>query len=249
MALLTLVPCQTAHAAPSYTGQTCHGGATATATTATCSATITVSLNDIVVCVATAGGATVDISTLTSSAGTGTVTGHVVAGMHGFDSGNTQNFSGGWLQVTGAGTITPRATWVATHAFNGVLCGDFSGVSTTVDGSNATFWNPYTTTANNSTSGSTTSATGDLLAGGGDNNTNTTDIFTAGTSPVTFTKIASASDSGALITLEWGIASGANQNVAYTSSSATDLGIVNGIAMKASGGAAAVPFLMMQGVG
>jgi hypothetical protein len=188
----------------SYTGQTCAGGQSASnVSTQACSAQITLSTNDYIFLYST-NGDNVALSSCTTGTGTATITWTVVASFHLWDATNGQGIDACVGNVTSGGTATPTANWGSNTGFTGVIAAAFSGTQRTSDGSTS-HQNTGSSSTNGNTSGNiTTTTNGDLLTGGLVDTAGSAATVTAGTTSVTFTKIACSALSTANLCIEWG---------------------------------------------
>lgn len=253
---LSLLVSAECYGAPASTGQVCQGTTGSAVATATCGSSLTVTTGNVIVCAGT-GGASHTLSSITTSAGTASITWTAVANMHVYDATSDQSNFGGWGNITNGGTVTPQMNFnSATTGFNGIVCEEFSGVQGVSDGSNSISNAAAGTGTNAHKSGQiTTTANGDLLVSGIADLSDNTATLNAGTVSLTYTKIATCASglAGINVCLEWGVQPTAASLTEgdWTVNSAATRTSGNIIAIKATAAATGTicPSIGMLGVG
>lgn len=215
-----------------YTGQNCTGGGTSSGLISVCSATLNVSLGDEIVVFGTIGTSSTTVLSCALALGTGTVTWTVVTGITATNTGNGETLGACIGQVTGAGTVEPQINWLNIGSDNSIVAAAFSGSSSHAqDTATSTNDNTGSTAANGVLSGSiTTTQNGDLLVGGTADVSGASATINAGTTSVTYTKIACTTAWGGQTCLQWGqqttAAAGTQANWTYSLADQNMTGVV-----------------------
>lgn len=176
---------------PTFTGQTCHGGAGSTTLALPCSASMTVSTGDTIVAGGSIGDTAGTLISCTTSSGTAIITWANVATATpvGGDPGNNEILGTCIGTVTTGGTIVPLMTWSVAGGDASIVAAAYSGSTTHATDGTAGHLNTGSTATNGNTSGTiTTTTNNDLIVGIVADTAGQSATITAGTTSVTFTK-------------------------------------------------------------